>query len=74
MDLKTIIKNIVSKVQNDKNFAENFNKNPVDAVRSIVGSDLSTKLLNQVIDGVKAKISVDKANDLFDQAKSFFKE
>ena len=69
MDIKGKIGEIVNKVKNDKNFAENFKSDPVKAVESIIGVDLPDDQINSVVEGVKAKIEVggimDKVTGLF---------
>ncbi len=63
MDIKAKIDEIVDKVKNDKNFASKFQSDPIKAVESVIGMDLPDDQIKGVIDGVKAKISVDKAGD-----------
>ena len=63
MDIKAKIEELVSKVRNDKDFAEKFKKDPVKAVERIVGVDLPDDQINKVVDGVKAKISLDSIGD-----------
>lgn len=59
MDIKAKIEEIVNKVKNDKDFASKFTSDPVKAVEGVIGIDLPDDQINAVIDGVKAKISVD---------------
>jgi len=63
MDIKAKIDEIVDKVKNDKNFASKFSSDPIKAVESVIGMDLPDDQIKGVVDGVKAKISVDKAGD-----------
>ena len=63
MDIKAKIEEIVEKVKNDENFAADFKADPVKAVEKVVGVDLPDDQINKVIDGVKAKISVDDVKD-----------
>ncbi len=72
MDLKGKIEEIVSKVKNDKDFAAKFTSNPVQAVESVLGMDLPDDQINSVIDGVKAKVSLDKAGDALGSIKKLF--
>lgn len=73
MDIKEKIEELVNKVKNDKDFGEQFKKDPVKAVESIIGIDLPDEQIEKVIDGVKAKISLDDIGDkiggLFDKLK-----
>ncbi len=64
MDIKKKIEKIVNKVKNDKDFANKFQKDPVKAVEGILGVDLPDDQINNIIDGVKAKITADKAGDM----------
>lgn len=66
MDIKAKIEEIVEKVKNDKNFAADFKANPVKAIEKVIGVDLPDDQINKVVDGVKAKISVDDVKDKVD--------
>ena len=60
MDIKKMIIELVDKIQNDKNLVAKFQKNPVATVESLLGIDLPDDQINAIVEGVKAKISVDK--------------
>lgn len=72
MDIKGKIEEIISKVKNDKDFAAKFKSNPVQAVESIIGVDLPEEQIKSVIDGVKAKISLDEASGIVGKIKNLF--
>lgn len=72
MDIKDKIEELVEKVKSDKKFASKFTKDPVKAVESVIGVDLPDDKIKALIDGVKAKISVDKAGDLLGSIKKIF--
>ena len=72
MDIKAEITKIVDKIKNDENLLEKFKKDPVKAVESIIGVDLPDDVMEKVVDGVKAKISLDKAGDLLGGLKKLF--
>jgi len=59
MDIKAKIDEIVEKVKSDPNFAENFKKDPIKAVESVLGIDLPDDQIKGIIDGVKAKVNFD---------------
>lgn len=59
MDIKAKIEEVVSKVKSDPGFAAEFKTSPVKAVEKVLGVDLPDDAVNKIIDGVKAKISVD---------------
>ena len=60
MDIAKKIAELVEKIQNDKNLIAKFQKNPVATVESLLGIDLPDDQINAIVEGVKAKISVDK--------------
>ncbi|NLV50227.1 MAG: hypothetical protein GXY20_05980 [Clostridiales bacterium] len=72
MDIKAKIEEIINKVKSDKDFAANFTKDPVKAVESVVGVDLPDDKINAIITGVKAKVSLDKADGLLGNIKKLF--
>ncbi len=71
--LKAKIDEIVKKVKEDKDFANNFKSDPIKAVESVLGIDLPDDQINKVIDGVKAKLTVDNAKDTVNKLKGLFK-
>ncbi len=62
-DIKEKIEEIVEKVKGDKDFGEKFMKEPIKAVEEVLGVDLPDDTINNIIDGVKAKINVDGIKD-----------
>jgi len=72
MDIKEKIEEIVSKVQNNEGFADDFKKNPVKAIESIIGINLPDDQINAIVEGVKAKVSLEKAGDVLDSLKKLF--
>lgn len=72
MDVKEQIKTAVEKITKDKELQERFQKEPVKALEGILGVDLPDDIVNQVIQGVKAKLTVDKASSAVDAIKKLF--
>ncbi|NLO22491.1 MAG: hypothetical protein GX119_10935 [Syntrophomonadaceae bacterium] len=72
MDIKAKIEEVVDKIKSDKDFASKFSRDPVKAIESILGIDLPDDQINPLIEGVKAKVSLDKADDLLGQVKKLF--
>ncbi|MNW56262.1 hypothetical protein D3C74_339700 [compost metagenome] len=72
MDIKAKIDEIVTKVKNDKDFSSKFMSDPVSSIESVIGIDLPNDQINALIDGVKAKISLDKAGDMLGSIKKLF--
>lgn len=69
MDIKAKIDEVVNKVKSDEGFADKFKSEPVKAVEDVIGVDLPDDVINNVIEGVKAKINLggiaDKLGGLF---------
>ena len=63
MDIKEKIEELVSKVKNDKEFGKKFKESPVKAVESVLGVDLPDDQIEKVVNGVKAKVSIDDIGD-----------
>lgn len=63
MDVKAKITELVEKVQKDPALATKFQKDPVAAVEALLGIDLPVEQINQIVDGVKAKLSLDKVGN-----------
>ena len=63
MDIKEKIEAVVKKLMADKKLMEKFERNPVKVIEELLGVDLPDDLVNNIIDGVKAKINLDKVSD-----------
>ena len=72
MDIKAKIEEVVVKVKNDPDFSSKFMSDPVSAIESVIGIDLPNDQINTLIEGVKAKLTVDKASGVFDSIKKLF--
>ena len=49
MDIKETIEKTVDKIKNDKDFQEEFKKNPVKAVEKVTGVDLPDDMVEKVV-------------------------
>lgn len=72
MDIKEKIEEIVNKVKSDKDFATKFSSDPVKAVKSVIGIDLPDDQIKSLVEGVKAKLSLDKAGGIPGSVKRLF--
>ena len=63
MDIKEKIEELVEKIQKNPAVLKKFNTAPVKVVEELVGIDLPDELIEKVVDGVKAKITMDKVGD-----------
>jgi hypothetical protein len=64
MDIKEMLKDkieeVVDKLKSDKDLLHKFETQPVKALEDILGIDLPDDQVQALIDGVKAKLSLDK--------------
>lgn len=72
MDIKDQVTKAVEKITKDPNMKEQFKKDPTKTVEQVMGVDLPDDVMKKVIDGVKAKISVDKASGIAGSLKKLF--
>lgn len=64
MDIKAKIEQIVNKLKADKNLMAKFEKNPVAVVEELIGIDLPDDQINKLVEGIKAKIKLDKVGGM----------
>ena len=72
MDLKAKIEEIVKKLTTDKTLMARFERNPVSVIEQLIGIDLPDDQVNQLIDGIKAKITADKVGDALEGLGKLF--
>lgn len=72
MDVKARIEKAVNAILNDAALREQFQKEPVKAVESVIGVDLPDDVIEQIVSAVKAKISVDRVSDTLGAIKKLF--
>lgn len=70
-DIKSKVNDIVEKVKNDKEFANKFKENPVNAVEQVLGVDLPDHQINEIVNVIKAKLTVSD-NPLFGKISKMF--
>jgi len=59
MDIKGKIDELVEKIKGDKELGTKFQKDPVSAVEGLLGVDLPNDQIEKVVDGIKAKLTLD---------------
>ena len=64
MDLKEKIEQAVKKLLSDKTLMARFEQNPVSVIEQLIGIDLPDEQVNQVIEGIKARIKLDQVGDM----------
>lgn len=72
MEIKEKIEKVVKKLLSDDKLMEKFEKSPVKVIEELLGVDLPDDLVNQIIEGVKAKINLEKVGDALDALGSLF--
>lgn len=72
MDIKEKIESVVEKVTKDKGLKELFEKDPVKAIEKVLGVDLPDDIVEKIVDGVKAKLTMDTISDVADKLKKLF--
>lgn len=72
MDIKEKIEAIVEKVKKNPALLKKFNTEPVKVVEELIGIDLPDELVEKIVDGVKAKITVDKVGDALGALSGLF--
>ena len=60
MDIKAKIEELVEKIKSDKNLLAKFQKDPITTVEGLLGIDLPNDQVQKIVDGIKAKIDLDK--------------
>jgi len=72
MDIKELIEKLAKSVMENDSIKAQFEKNPIQAVEQVLGVDLPDEMVKKIIDGVKAKITVDQVADAAGFLKKLF--
>ena len=72
VDIKEKITELVNKITKDEALKKQFKENPVKAVESLLGVDLPDEQVQKIVEGVKAKLTVDTAKDAVEKLKKLF--
>ena len=73
MNIREKIEQIAKKLLSDKTLMSRFEKNPASVIEEYVGVDLPDEMVNQLVEGIKAKIAADKVGDALGAIGKFFK-
>ncbi|MBQ3099861.1 MAG: hypothetical protein IJC50_02610 [Clostridia bacterium] len=63
MDIKAKIEELVSKIKKDDKLMSKFKKDPIKTVEDLIGIDLPNDQIEKLVEGIKAKISLDSIGD-----------
>lgn len=72
MDIKEKVEAIIEEIKNNPNIKEEFEKEPVKVIEKLIGVDLPDDVVEKIIDGVKAKLTVDDVSKLAGALKDLF--
>lgn len=72
MDIKAKINEFVEKIKSDDKLMENFKNDPVSTVENLIGIDLPNDQIEKIVDGIKAKISIDSLGELGNKLGGLF--
>lgn len=72
MDIKKMIEELVEKIKNDDDLLESFKREPIPTVEKLLGIDLPDEKIEALVDGIKAKINLDKLGDALGGLKGLF--
>lgn len=72
MDIKEKISQIVEEIAKNPSLKDQFEKEPVKVIEQLIDVDLPDDIVEKIIDGVKAKITVDNVSKVADALKSIF--
>ncbi len=72
MDVKEQISKLLEEISKNPEIKEMFEKEPVKAIEKVTGIDLPDDVVNKIIDGVKAKLTIDNVSKAADVLKGVF--
>ena len=72
MEIKERIEKVVKKLLSDKSLMDKFQRSPVKVIEELLGMDLPDDLVNQIIEGVKARIKLEKVGDALESLGGLF--
>ena len=73
MDIKGQINNLMEEISKNPNIKEHFEKEPVKVIENVIGIDLPDDVIMKIIDGVKAKLTIDGVSKAADTLMDMFK-
>ena len=63
INIKEMIEELVEKILSNKALKEKFMKDPITVVEKLIGIDLPNDKIEKLVDGIKAKITIDDIGD-----------
>ena len=62
-----MIQKLIDEIEKDGKLGTQFKNDPVKVIENIIGKDLPDDVVEKIVDGVKAKVNLDKAVDAIDK-------
>lgn len=72
MDIKEQINKVLNEVFKNPDIKEQFEKEPVKVIEKLIGVDLPDDIVMKIIDGVKAKLTINGVSKVADTLKGVF--
>ena len=72
MDIKEKVEAIIAEIKNNPKIKEEFEKEPVKVIEKFIGVDLPDDMVEKIIDGVKAKLTIDNVSKIAGALKDLF--
>ncbi|MBQ6788089.1 MAG: hypothetical protein IJO85_10240 [Lachnospiraceae bacterium] len=72
MDIKEKIEEVVKRIMAEPDIKEQFEKEPVKVIEKMIGMDLPDDVVEKIIEGVKAKLTIDTLSDVAGKFKKLF--
>ena len=72
MDIKEKVEAIIEEIKNNPKIKEEFEKEPVKVIEKFIGVDLPDDMVEKIIDGVKAKLTIDNVSKIAGALKDLF--
>ena len=72
MDIKEKVEAIIEEIKNNPNMKEEFEKEPVKVIEKLTGVDLPDDVVEKIVDGVKAKLTVENVSKIAGALKDLF--
>lgn len=73
MDIQKIITDLVAKLTGNKDLIASFTKDPVKAIKDLLGIDVDKDQVSEVVKGVTAELG-DLTGDVAKEGKSFLQK
>ena len=62
INIKEKVEELVQKIQSDKDILDKFQADPSATLEELVGIDLPNEQLEKLVEGIKAKLTIDKVS------------